>query len=249
MLAEAGCKKLTFVGGEPTLNPYLPTLLRIAKDASLTTMIVTNGTTLDSFLEHNKDYIDWISLSIDSQYEDVEKALGRGDGGHVAQTIANAQRIHDRGMNLKVNTVVTQLNYQEDMSDFMLTLAPHRWKVFQVLKVAGQNEQTVEPLLITNEEFEVFKKNHRYLTSKSLNVVFESNTAMRGSYLMLDPCGRFFTNRNGWHEYTSSIFDVGVEQAVADTMWNSKRFVERGGLYDWRAKSSTQIESKYEVVR
>ncbi len=234
ILAEAGCQKLTFVGGEPTLDPHLPNLLRIAKDCGLTTMIVTNGTTLQNdFLATNCDHLDWVSLSIDSQFEEIEVALGRGTGNHVAQTIENVKILHEYGIHIKLNTVVTSLNFNEDMCGFVQSLGPNRWKAFQVLLVNGQNESTVVPLLISSQEFEIFKRLHQPLVSKSLNVVFENNTAMRGSYLMLDPLGRFFTNWLGEHEYTLSIFEIGVEQALEHVMWDSEKFIRRGGIYSW----------------
>ena len=46
MLADAGADKITFVGGEPTLCPYLEDLLLASKKAGLTTCIVSNATGL-----------------------------------------------------------------------------------------------------------------------------------------------------------------------------------------------------------
>ena len=55
LLADAGCEKLTFVGGEPLLCPHLRSLLQASHDLGLTTMIVTNGSLLtDEFLQQNQ---------------------------------------------------------------------------------------------------------------------------------------------------------------------------------------------------
>ena len=52
MLAAAGAEKITFVGGEPTMCPYLGDLLAASKDAGLTTCIVTNASGLtEDFLD------------------------------------------------------------------------------------------------------------------------------------------------------------------------------------------------------
>ncbi|HPF92214.1 MAG TPA: radical SAM protein, partial [Flavobacteriales bacterium] len=45
-LAAHGFQKITFAGGEPTLCPWLPDLIGTAKEAGMTTMIVTNGSRL-----------------------------------------------------------------------------------------------------------------------------------------------------------------------------------------------------------
>jgi len=45
-LAIYGFKKITFAGGEPLLCPWLPDLMKTAKELGMTTMIVTNGSRL-----------------------------------------------------------------------------------------------------------------------------------------------------------------------------------------------------------
>jgi len=45
--------------------------------------------------------------------------------------------IHDLGIRLKVNSVVTKLNWAEEMTDFITDLTPERWKAFQVLSIQG----------------------------------------------------------------------------------------------------------------
>src|SRR5262245_52238736 len=71
-LADIGFEKITFAGGEPTLCPWLPDLISTAKQAGLTTMIVSNGSKLtDSFLQNNSNHLDWIAVSIDSVNSDT----------------------------------------------------------------------------------------------------------------------------------------------------------------------------------
>ena len=50
-LREAGTEKVSFVGGEPTLCPHLPALIRHARDIGLVTMLVTNGSRLTALVE------------------------------------------------------------------------------------------------------------------------------------------------------------------------------------------------------
>ncbi len=230
LLADAGCEKLTFVGGEPLLCPILPSLLEVSRDHGLTTMIVTNGSLLTQrFLQKNHENIDWISLSIDSQFESVQQQLGRGIGHHIDQTIRNAQLIRAFNIRLKLNSVTTQLNFRENMTDFIMSLAPERWKIFQVLQVLGQNDPDVRDLLITAEEFSKFQRAHQHVR----NAVFEDNQAMIGSYLMLSPFGEFFSNVSGCHRYGPSILDVGVEAGLSQIGWDVGKFIGRGGVYSW----------------
>ena len=65
-------------------------------------------------------------------------------------------------------------------------------------------------------------------------VVPEDNQAMTGTYLMVDPGGRFNTNFGGRTTSSSPILEVGWERALAELpRLDIARFEERGGKYDW----------------
>ena len=64
-------------------------------------------------------------------------------------------------------------------------------------------------------------------------VVPESNDLMTGSYVMVDPAGRFFDNVSGTHTYSRPILEVGVEEALRDISIAPEKFLSRGGSYDW----------------
>lgn len=233
LLREAGTEKLTFAGGEPTLCPHLSSVLREGREVGLVTSIISNGFGLRELIERQARDLDWVGLSVDSAREDVQAALGRGRGDHVARTIELFDTIHARGLRAKLNTVVTARTWDEDMSAFVRRVRPDRWKAFQVLPVGGQNDGKVEPLLITGEQFRAFVERHAPLSEFGLAPVVEDNDAMTGSYVMVDPLGRFFSNASGRHVYSAPILEVGVETALAQIGWDAAKFVERGGLYDW----------------
>lgn len=232
-LADAGCEKLNFAGGEPTLRSDLPKLLRHAKGLGLVTSIVTNGFRLDGLLDDHGDTLDWVGLSVDSSREDVQQALGRGKGDHVANSIRLARRCRDLGLRVKLNSVVTELTWNEDMSGLVRTMQPERWKAFQVLPIAGQNDGSVEDLLISPDQFRAFIERHAQLAAEGLAPVVEDNDAMRGSYVMVDPLGRFFGNATGRHVYSEPILEVGVDRGLAQVGFVPAKFEARGGRYAW----------------
>lgn len=227
-LTEGGVRKLTLVGGEPTLHPHVGAVLRHARQVGLTTSLVTNGARLDALLDTQPETLDWVGLSADSASEDIQRALGRGNGGHVAQTIRLAQRCHALGVKVKLNTVVTSLGAEEDMTSFVQAVAPRRWKVFQVLPIRGQNDGKVEPLLLSDDIFARWVERHAHL-----NPVAEPNRLMKGTYVLVDPLGRFFSDATGTHVYSQPILDVGIATAWREMDFNESDFVERGGVYDW----------------
>ncbi len=77
-LAGAGFRKINFAGGEPTLCPWLPDLIRRAKDLGLTTSVVTNGSRIsEEWMSSVSGSLDWIALSVDSVNPDTLLRTGR----------------------------------------------------------------------------------------------------------------------------------------------------------------------------
>jgi len=240
-LAQSGFQKITFVGGEPTLCPWLPDLIAEAKKWGMTTMLVTNGTRLSTtFLESNKHHLDWITLSVDSLEENCNLKTGRAINGK--KTISKKEyynlvdSIKSFGYGLKINTVVTTENCNEILIDFIEFAQPTRWKIFQVLPISGQNDGKVNELEITKETFENFIMRNKKESTK-IEIVPENNSQMKGSYVMVDPAGRFFTNSNGKHRYSQPILEVGRQNALKEMDYDKEKFEERGGLYDWVKKA------------
>jgi radical S-adenosyl methionine domain-containing protein 2 len=232
-LREAGGEKITFAGGEPTLHPHLGSLAEHAKSLGFVTSLVTSGSRLDAFLDRHAHSIDWVALSIDSAVERVQRSLGRGRGDHVSRVRALAARCHGERVRLKLNTVVTALNCEEDMGVLVRELRPERWKVFQVLRVEGQNDGRVEPLLIPHARFVAFVERHGSLASAGIVVVAEDNDAMEDSYVMIDPLGCFYGNHEGRHRVSAPILEVGVHEALEQVGFSTEKFERRGGRYAW----------------
>lgn len=62
-------------------------------------------------------------------------------------------------------------------------------------------------------------------------MVEESSDIIESSYLMIDPCGRFFDDNNLRHNYSQSILEIGVEKALSQISNNVEKFETRGGCY------------------
>lgn len=234
---NAGIRKITFVGGEPLLCPWLPKLLRITKEHGIKTMIVSNGALLDnSWLQQHSELVDWFTLSVDSLSLHNNLRMGRAIGGIKPITRRRyfelAKLIESYGIKLKINTTVTQFNWQECLADFIGTVKPVRWKIFQALKINGQNESDFDQVRVSENGFNAFVERHLHMKSEC-KVIIENNDAMTSSYLMIDPIGRFFDNELGRYRYSDPIWQVGWKVALKQVAVNSNKFFERDGLYDW----------------
>lgn len=232
-LRNAGVEKINFVGGEPTICPHLPDVLKYARKLGFVTSIVTNGSKLEKILAGAPGCLDWVGLSVDSADEQTQAELGRGRGDHVQRSLELFDLLRRHGIRTKLNTVVTALNCQEDMSAFVRRARPERWKIFQVLPVDGQNNGKVEPLLIDQEKFQLFVARHDFLKAHGITLAPETNEDMTESYAMIDPIGRFFCNSGGRHHYSKPILEVGVDEAFRQVSFDAARFEGRGGLYEW----------------
>lgn len=234
LLREAGTEKINFAGGEPTLHPYIGKLVAESRRLGFVTSIVSNGARIAELLEKYAGDLDWVALSVDSASEVIQKQLGRGNGDHVLRSVALFDELHRYGIHVKLNTVVTRLNFQEDMSAFVQRVRPERWKVFQVLPVDGQNDGSVEELLISPQQFQEFVERHQTLLDEVFRPVAETNDLMKDSYVMINPQGQFYNTTAGRYLYSSPILEVGVNVALAQVGWNVDNFLVRGGIYSWK---------------
>ncbi len=237
LLVRASFDKINFAGGEPTLCPWLPELIHTAKNGGMTTAVVTNGTRItDEWLDTVKGQLDWIALSIDT-VDPVKLARTGRTTSSGPLTEQDYLRIVDlvkqRGIRLKINTVVTAENWEEDFTGFITMARPERWKILRVLPVAGQNDKDIGQFAISRSQFEAYTSRNIRAAECGVIVVPEDNDLMRGSYVMVDPAGRFFDNVQGRHNYSRPIIEVGVEEALKDVAIDTDLFLERGGLYDW----------------
>ena len=232
ILKKNGITKVNFVGGEPLLHPHLQDFVVCAKNHGLTVSIITNGYLLtQQRIKELKPFVDWIGISIDSANEDIEAKLGRGFGRHVENTLRVCEMIKMEGIKLKINTVVTKLNFSEDLRSLIERIHPLRWKVFQMLGILGQNETELASLAISSDEFQVFiKTNKNILLESNQSPTFETNDDMIDSYLMLAPDGSVI--QNSGHGYAYHALEDVVIHGFSDIL-NSDKYVKRGGQYDW----------------
>ena len=81
-------------------------------------------------------------------------------------------------------------------------------------------------LEISDTQFKQFLDNHQMYK----DILFaEDNDDMTGSYLMIDPLGRFFQNdkdKQGY-AYSSKIHEVGIEQAFSEIKFDKDKFSSR----------------------
>ena len=237
-LAEAGCQKVNFAGGEPTLRADLKFMIDYAKSLGMTTSVISNGFNIEQLILDCHESLDWIGLSLDSINDNVLMELGRtrtaGLPNKIAELLTLAQSF---GIKTKLNTVVTSQNYQEDMADYVKSVGVSRWKVFQVLPIKGENLEEAQDLFINDQKFNEFLDNNKLPDI----LVPESNDAMTDSYAMINPDGCFFSNSDGVASTSLPILKYGVLESLRGSGYKYEKLISRGGEYSWENKSTLEV--------
>ena len=120
-LAELGCRKIHFSGGEPLLRPQAPELVAHATRLGLRVTLTTNGTLVDKDLAKRlvEAGLRGVNVSIDSPDRKLHDRI-RGERGawkKAAQAVKYFRRYAHKGkISIRLNTVVGRYNY--------LSLAP-----------------------------------------------------------------------------------------------------------------------------
>jgi radical S-adenosyl methionine domain-containing protein 2 len=219
--------RLNIAGGEPLLHSgRLAALAEEATAIGFEFSMITNGSRLDRKLIHQlAPFMGWLGISIDSAVDETNREIGRRSPGgqlldlEALNTELQAVRKQHRQLQLKLNTVVNSLNWQEDLSGLIRDFSPDKWKVLRMLPVVNSN------LAITDQQFDAFVSRHADLR----NIMYaEDNQDMCESYLMVDPHGRFFQNSpltpSQGYRYSRPILDAGAATAFSDIAFAPERF-------------------------
>ena len=219
--------RLNLVGGETFLNyRKVKEVVKQAKKRGLKLSAITNGSRInEDFISLIANNFASIGFSVDSVIDSTNLSIGRVEKDRVmsaekiVNTIANIRAINPK-IDIKLNTVVSDLNKSEDLSDFIAQVMPNKWKIFKVLPVVTNQH------LIDDEQFKHFLQRHdsfRHL------MYAEDNIEMVDSYIMIDPIGRFFQNSdfNKGYYYSRPILQVGIERAFSEISFNANKFYTR----------------------
>ena len=93
--------------------------------------------------------------------------------------------------------------------------------------MGGQNDAHAGSLRITDAQFRAFVQRHQHLEAAGIVLTPETNDDMTGSYGMIDPPGRFFSNEDGRHRYSCSILEFGVVAAFHEISFSHEKSQQR----------------------
>lgn len=221
--------RINLAGGEPLLCGYLDDLIDYINAYGIKVSIITNGSLLTKErIALWKGKVCCIGLSIDSALSETNAAIGRGYGGKQLtdkQLVSITQAIHRNGIELKINTVVSKLNVNEDMRVIYKRLKPDRLKLLQVEIVDGIND-CANKFAISKKEFDKFCGMHK---DSCGNIVREYSGDMENSYLMINPQGELQLNDNGKYFTYGSCLEEELNEILRRTPISDEKFYARYG--------------------
>ena len=219
--------RINFAGGEPMLYPKLDELIRYTHSLGIDVSIVTNGSLLTpKRIRSWNGLVSCIGISIDSLCEDTNKQIGRCCQDSV-RTIddwgAITTAMRECGIVLKINTVISKLNVNENLLPLYDAITPNKIKLLQMHLIRGINDRA-KLYEITKHEFDDFCERH---SSSASIVVAEPCGSMENSYLMINPDGNVQLNNNGIYECYGNCCDTPLEEIMKLVPIDAERFNSR----------------------
>jgi len=146
---------LIFIGGEPTLHPGLPSLIKAARKMGYASITVdTNGFFFNRILDKvTPDEIDYFSVGLDGSCPEINDFI-RGRGSY-HKCVAGIQKALAGGFNVSLIYTVSQWNIRDlkNMPGILKALGINRFFI-QVIGIRGRSAQDKEDgLQLTRKEW------------------------------------------------------------------------------------------------
>ena len=198
-LIRDGIEAITWTGGEALLYPNLIKLLKIAKENGIKNKLITNGLILaqNDQIREICDYLDSLTLSLDSINDDINIELGRGQN-HYSNIKKVLEYVKDKDLKLNINTVVNKKNITEleNLGKFLNEYKVNSWRVFQFMPLRETAEINKEQFEISDEEFE--SKKLLFQKFENINRVdYRQEKDMEDKYVLLVANGDIIKTENG----------------------------------------------------
>jgi cyclic pyranopterin phosphate synthase len=154
-LAPLGLRRIRLTGGEPTIRPQLPTLVRMLRSISAVEDIAlsTNGVKLPALAAELADAgLDRVNLSADSLRADRIVAIARRDLGF--DPVRSATAAQAAGLApIKLNMVVIRGTNDDEVVDFARLTLERPWHVrfIELMPVGEMEELTFEHVVPSDE--------------------------------------------------------------------------------------------------
>ena len=166
-IAGADVTEFNIAGGEPMLYSWLIELTKYMRNKGVKVSLITNGSLMnEEWIKNCAGMFETIGFSVDSINDETNRNIGRCDRngktippGRIVE-LCELIRKYAPGCRIKINTVVSALNKDEVMSDFIDEIAADRWKILRMKPFQYDNFSNLD-IQVSDEEFEEFVERNK----------------------------------------------------------------------------------------
>ena len=198
-LIKDGVNNITWTGGEALLYPNLKELLKISKENGIKNKLITNGMVLaqNENMREILDYLDSLTLSLDTINDDTNEELGRGKN-HFEEVKTILDYVKGKSLKVNINTVVSKknINEMEQLGEFLNNYNISKWKFFKFMPLRETAEKNKDEFAITDAEFEKTKNVFRNFGNIG-ETDFRQEKDMEDKYTLLIANGDIIKTEHG----------------------------------------------------
>ena len=198
-LIKDGVNNITWTGGEALLYPNLKELLKISQENGIKNKLITNGMVLaqNENMREILDYLDSLTLSLDTINDDTNEELGRGRN-HFEEVKTILDYVKGKSLKININTVVSKknINEMEQLGEFLNNYNISKWKFFKFMPLRETAEKNKDEFAITDAEFEQTKNVFRNFGNIG-ETDFRQEKDMEDKYTLLIANGDIIKTEHG----------------------------------------------------
>jgi len=217
--------RFNLAGGETLLYKGLDDLISYINSKDIDVSLITNGHLLsEKRIGKLKGKVSMIGISIDALDPYLLKKIGRCTKTQeildMDRCVSLCKSIKENDMQLKLNTVVTKLNINENFSHFMKIVSPDRWKILKMKRFSHNNFDN-SYLEITENEFNLFCSRHNFIP-------YVKETSLKNAYIIIDPRGFLLDNSDEKYNPVADLlqedFSTGFNNMYLNTALYESRY-------------------------
>ena len=198
-LIKDGVNNITWTGGEALLYPNLKELLKISQENGIKNKLITNGMVLaqNEHMREILDYLDSLTLSLDTINDDTNEELGRGRN-HFEEVKTILDYVKGKSLKININTVVSKknINEMEQLGEFLNNYNISKWKFFKFMPLRETAERNKDEFAITDAEFEKTRNAFRHFGNIG-ETDFRQEKDMEDKYTLLIANGDIIKTEHG----------------------------------------------------
>ena len=198
-LIKDGVNNITWTGGEALLYPNLKELLKISQENGIKNKLITNGMVLaqNENMREILDYLDSLTLSLDTINDDTNEELGRGKN-HFEEVKTILDYVKGKSLKVNINTVVSKknINEMEQLGEFLNNYNISKWKFFKFMPLRETAERNKDEFAITDAEFEKTRNAFRHFGNIG-ETDFRQEKDMEDKYTLLIANGDIIKTEHG----------------------------------------------------